>query len=46
MTSRVFELALFIRPDCGAIDEGIVFSIKEGVSKNKQCHMQKSEIKE
>ena len=40
MTSGVFELALLIRPEIcrGAIDEGIVSSIKEGVSKDKQCH--------
>jgi hypothetical protein len=48
MTSGVFELALLIRPEIcrGAIDEGIISSIKEGVSKDKQCHMQKSEFKE
>jgi len=40
-TSGVFEEGLPIGPEvcCGAIDEDIVSSVKEGVSKDEQCRM-------
>jgi hypothetical protein len=46
MTSGVFELALFIRPDCGLLMKALFLASKRESPKKKQCHMQKSEIKE